>query len=84
MTVPSFLTDIIRRLLAKTPLFFRIWQAIGLLATIIVKLPDYIPSVPAAVEPYKTIIEVAGIVITIGAQLTVADTSIRKASINTK
>lgn len=88
MTAVQFIADLIRRLFAKTPWFFKVVQVIGLLATVIVKAPDLLSSfglhIAIAQDPYKTIIAAAGVVTAVVAQLTVADDSKLKGTINTK
>lgn len=88
MTPTQLLADLIRRLFAKTPQAFRYIQIVGLLATTLTKLPDFLVSlgiqVPVAQDPYKTIIMVAGIAMSVTSQLAVSDDSKLKSSINTK
>lgn len=88
MTLEQFIVDLIRRICAKTPAFYRVIQMIGLVATFIMKLPDILSSmgeaIPSAQEPYKTTITVAGITVALVSQLAVSDDSKLKGSINTK
>lgn len=88
MTVPQFFIDIWRRLCAKTPVFFKIWQVIGIISTLIVKAPDFLNSVglnlPVTIEPYKTIITTAGIVIAFMSQFAVSTNSKLRGAIQTK
>lgn len=88
MTLPQFLADLIRRIFAKTPKFFRYVQIAGLAIAFLTKLPDLLNqmniTVPVAEEPYKTILMVLGISSAVVSQLTVSEDSKLKGTINTK
>lgn len=84
--IPQFFIQLLHRIVAKTPWAFKVVQILGLIAAVVVKLPDFLSSVgysvPVTEEPYKTIILTAGITATIISQLAVSDTSRLKDTIN--
>lgn len=88
MTIPSFLTDLVRRFLSKTPTFFKYIQLLGLLATAVVKAPDLLHgmgvNISTITDPWKTIIAVAGLISAFISQLAVSDQARLKYAINTK
>lgn len=88
MNPTQFIADLIRRLFARTPQFFKVIQIIGLLATVVVKLPEFLLQfgihLSITEHPYDTIVATCGFTLAIVSQLTVSDQSKLKDSINRK
>lgn len=88
MNLTQFLADLIRRLFAKTPKFFKIIQVLGTILAFLAKLPDFLNQVgvhvPVTEDPYKTIMIALGLAAAVVSQLAVADDSQLKSSINSK
>jgi len=88
MKLSDFLIDFIKRLFAKTPKFFVYLRAIGVILAAAVKLPDWLGQigihVPVTEDPYKTIVAISGIALAFVSQLTVADDSRIKPTLNIK